>query len=155
MDTFFSHEIPDEGAMISLGTRLGGLLDEGDLVLLRGELGMGKSVLARSIIRQSYPEAEAPSPTFTFVETYEGGSRTIFHYDLYRLETPDEVWELGIEEALETGLMLVEWPDRTNALPTEEALHLLIETGESAAARRVTLSGNANWARRLRKAALS
>lgn len=142
-------DLADEAATSALGTRLAPVLRSGDLLLLSGDLGAGKSVLARAIIQYFYPGAPAPSPTFTFVETYDEGPLTISHFDLYRLEAPEDVWELGIEEAMDEGLMIVEWPERTGALPTGTSLQVRFEITDKGAARRAILSGDANWARRL------
>lgn len=90
----------------------------GDVVLLRGKLGAGKSVFAREMIRTLCGDAslEVPSPTFTLVQTYESAKGEIWHFDLYRLKDPDEVYEIGWEEALAGGIVLVEWPERLGAL---------------------------------------
>lgn len=104
--------LPDETATAALGARLGALARAGDVVALEGDLGAGKTTLARGLIRsQLGPETEAPSPTFTLVQTYPGPRFPIWHFDLYRLENPGEVRELGLEEAVD-GLALIEWPER-------------------------------------------
>lgn len=104
--------LPDETATAALGARLGALARAGDVVALEGDLGAGKTTLARGLIRsQLGPETEAPSPTFTLVQTYPGPRFPIWHFDLYRLESPGEVRELGLEEAVD-GLALIEWPER-------------------------------------------
>ena len=89
-------------------------LKSGDIILLRGTLGMGKSVFARSLIRTltKQPNLDVPSPTFTLVQMYEGAPWPIHHYDLYRIEDPEEIMELGWEDALHSGLTIVEWPER-------------------------------------------
>jgi len=86
----------------------------GDVVLLRGDLGAGKSVFARSLIRTlaGKPDLEVPSPTFPLVQTYDTPKGDVWHFDLYRLKHPDEVFELGWEDALAGGIVLVEWPER-------------------------------------------
>lgn len=104
--------LPDEAATSALGAQLGAVARAGDVIALEGDLGAGKTTLARGLIRsQLGPETEAPSPTFTLVQTYPGPSFPIWHFDLYRLENPGEVRELGLEEAVD-GLALIEWPER-------------------------------------------
>ncbi|MCF8496260.1 MAG: tRNA (adenosine(37)-N6)-threonylcarbamoyltransferase complex ATPase subunit type 1 TsaE [Alphaproteobacteria bacterium] len=89
-----------------------------EIILLRGELGAGKSVFARALIRAlcGDPALEVPSPTFTLVQIYEGEKGEIHHFDLYRLRDPEEIRELGWEETAGNALMLVEWPERLAGL---------------------------------------
>ncbi len=102
--------IPDAEAMESFGARLAPMLRAGDLVRLDGELGAGKTTFARALISALRGvTTEVPSPTYTLVQTYEAGPLTIYHFDLYRLEDPDEVRELGWDETA-SGLALIEWP---------------------------------------------
>lgn len=104
--------LADEAATAALGVRLAGIARPGDVIALHGDLGAGKTTLARGLIRsQLGPETEAPSPTFTLVQTYPAPRFPIWHFDLYRLENPGEVRELGLEEAVD-GLCLIEWPER-------------------------------------------
>jgi tRNA threonylcarbamoyl adenosine modification protein YjeE len=95
-------------------------LNGGEIIALYGDLGMGKSVFARAIIRAlcDDPDLLVPSPTFSLLQTYESDIAEIWHFDLYRLEQPDDVYELGWEEALSGGIILLEWPERIgNLLP--------------------------------------
>jgi len=104
--------LADEAATAALGARLAGIARPGDVIALHGDLGAGKTTLARALIRQlAGPETEAPSPTFTLVQTYETPGLPVWHFDLYRLENPGEARELGLEEAVD-GLALIEWPER-------------------------------------------
>lgn len=104
--------LPDEAATAALGARLAGIARPGDVIALHGDLGAGKTTLARALIRQlAGAETEAPSPTFTLAQTYETPGLAIWHFDLYRLENPGEARELGLEEAVD-GLTLIEWPER-------------------------------------------
>jgi len=110
--------LPDERATEALGATLAGRLRIGDVVGLKGDLGAGKTTLARAIIRAAAgdPELIVPSPTFTLVEVYETPRGTFWHFDLYRLEAAEQVYELGWEEALAEGIALVEWPERLGRL---------------------------------------
>ena len=92
----------------------------GDVFALYGTLGMGKSVFARSFIKSLTKNEDVPSPTFTLVQDYQSVDFDIFHFDLYRLEHPDEVFELGFEDAVFNGVCLVEWPEKAgNWLPKD------------------------------------
>jgi tRNA threonylcarbamoyladenosine biosynthesis protein TsaE len=105
-------DLPDEAATAALGARLGAAARAGDVIALVGDLGAGKTTLARALIQHLIgPETEAPSPTFTLVQTYPGPDFPIWHFDLYRLNEPGEARELGLEEAVD-GLALIEWPER-------------------------------------------
>jgi len=132
--------LPDEAATIAFAGRLAPLLISGDCLLLDGDLGMGKSTFARALIRARLCDAalEVPSPTFTLVQIYDG-EPPIWHFDLYRLSDPDELIELGIDEALAEGISLIEWPDRgAGVLPKDALLLSFAEEGEG---RLVRLSG--------------
>lgn len=92
----------------------------GDVFALFGTLGMGKSVFARAFIQKLTDAKEVPSPTFTLVQQYEASDFEIYHFDLYRLKSPDEVFELGFEEAVYEGVCLIEWPGQAgNWLPRD------------------------------------
>lgn len=122
--------LPDEQTTEALGATLAARLRPGDVVGLRGELGAGKTTLARAILRAAAgdPDLIVPSPTFTLVEVYETPRGTYWHFDLYRLETPEQVYELGWEEALSEGIVLIEWPERLgNLLPKHLSVTLEIE----------------------------
>ena len=110
--------LPDERATDQLGATLATRLRIGDVVGLKGELGAGKTTLARAILRAAAEDARliVPSPTFTLVEVYETPRGSFWHFDLYRLETPDQVFELGWEEALAEGISIIEWPERLGPL---------------------------------------
>ncbi len=132
--------LPTEADTAALGARLAGLAQRGDCILLEGPIGAGKSHLARAFIRSRMGrEEDVPSPTFTLVQVYEAGGVEIWHADLYRLSHPDEVWELGLDEAFQTAICLVEWPDRLGAHLPPGALRLKLEAwGEG---RRAVLTG--------------
>lgn len=118
-------------------------LKAGDVLLLRGPLGSGKTVFARSLIRALAGDTslEVPSPTFTLVQTYETPRGTIWHFDLYRLEDTDEVYEVGWEEALSGGIVLVEWPERLGSLAPKKAIEVMIEGSGDSARRLVVKDG--------------
>lgn len=143
-----NYELPDEAATARLARLLVPLLRKGDVVALHGDLGAGKTSLARALINalDVAPE-EVPSPTFTLVQTYQRAGLEIWHFDLYRLEDQEEAWELGFEEALAEGVSLIEWPDRLGgALPAERLDVHLHHAGEG---RRVELLGTGSWIERL------
>lgn len=105
---------------------LAGALRQGDVVLMSGELGAGKTAFARAAIRARLGFAEdVPSPTFTLVQTYEAAP-PIWHADLYRLSDPDETIELGLLDAMDEAIVLIEWPDRLGPYAPSRALHLSI-----------------------------
>jgi len=109
----------------ALAVRIGALLKPGDVLLLEGEIGAGKTHFARSLIQSLLETPEdIPSPTFTLVQTYDGPNCEIWHADLYRLTSPDEVIELGLTDAFEDSICLVEWPDRLAELAPKSALTL-------------------------------
>ena len=105
--------LTDDTATTRFGHLLATLLQTGDCVALVGDIGAGKTALSRSIIQARLGRAEdVPSPTFTLVQTYDAPDGDIWHCDLYRLTSPDEVLELGLDEAFDTAICLIEWPDR-------------------------------------------
>ncbi len=114
----FSMPLADEAATEQLGATLAQRLKPGDVVGLKGPLGSGTTTLARAILRAAAgdPNLIVPSPTFTLVEVYETPCGTYWHFDLYRLETPEHIYELGWEEALADGIVLIEWPERLGDL---------------------------------------
>ncbi len=147
--------LTDETATRSFGAALAGLARAGDVITLTGPLGAGKSVLARAFVRAlTAPDEEVPSPTFTLVQTYEPAdpdAPLLWHFDLYRLEDPEEAVALDIEDAFADGISLIEWPDRLGPwLPASRldvTLAPLPEGGEEARQVQVTASGS--WAERL------
>lgn len=130
--TFISHT-PDDTR--KLADALAPSLQAGDVLLLEGDVGTGKTDLARKIIQNRMMKFDAledvPSPTFTLVQTYELGGLEYLHADLYRLSHPDETYELGLERGFETAVCLIEWPGRLGSLAPMNALHIHISiTGE-------------------------
>jgi tRNA threonylcarbamoyl adenosine modification protein YjeE len=120
-------DLPCEADTTHLGQALAQLLGAGDCVLLEGNIGAGKSHLARALIRALRdPDEEVPSPTFTLVQTYPGAP-DIWHADLYRLTHPDEVHELGLEAAFDDAICLIEWPDRLGAYAPKNPIRLRLD----------------------------
>ncbi|MFD1195159.1 tRNA (adenosine(37)-N6)-threonylcarbamoyltransferase complex ATPase subunit type 1 TsaE [Seohaeicola saemankumensis] len=141
---------PDQTA--AFAARLGAHLQPGDVLLLDGPIGAGKTHFARSLIqsRMDIPE-DVPSPTFTLVQTYETATCEIWHADLYRLSLPDEVVELGLTEAFDTAICLVEWPDRLGGLSPADALRMEFTQGKDENQREVALTWTCEkWAERLK-----
>ena len=139
--------LSDETATAALGARIARGLEPGDAVLLKGELGAGKTTLARGILRALGVEGHVPSPTFTLVQAYQAEELPVFHYDLYRIENPRELSELGIDDAMEDGVVLVEWPER--GFPRRlaaDALTVTLTQGP-VGAREARINGPARWER--------
>jgi len=111
----------DEEGIVRLAELLALKLRKGDVVALSGELGAGKTTLTRALIRAlpGAGAAEVTSPTFALMNVYETPRLTVTHCDLYRLGGPEEEIELGLEEAAEMGVLIVEWPERSVALPAD------------------------------------
>jgi tRNA threonylcarbamoyladenosine biosynthesis protein TsaE len=137
--------LEDEQATAALGARLAARARPGDVLLLEGPLGTGKSTLARAFIRalMQDPRLTVPSPTFTLVQAYETpGGAEIWHYDLWRLDGPEGLRELGWDEA-EQKIVLVEWPERLGPLAPPGALR--IRLSHDGAAREIELQGEQRW----------
>jgi tRNA threonylcarbamoyladenosine biosynthesis protein TsaE len=139
--------LPDAAATEALAAHLAARARRGDAILLEGPLGAGKSTFARAFLRAASgdPALEVPSPTFTLVQSYELPAGPAAHFDLWRLDGPADLFELGWDEARE-GIVLVEWPDRLGELRPPEALTIALAPGETDDARIATLTG---WQGRL------
>lgn len=141
----FSFSLPDEAATERLGAALARRLRPRDVIALQGGLGVGKTTLARAILRAASddPNLIVPSPTFTLVEVYDTQRGTFWHFDLYRLESPEQVFELGWEEARADGIALIEWAERLGRLlPDERLMVTLAIEGDG---RRADLQGDARF----------
>lgn len=158
----------DEAATQAFGQALGETLRPSDVVALTGPLGAGKSTLARAAIAAFAGITDAPSPTFglahayyrssSFAKNKQDRAHTLYHFDLYRLNHPHEVWELGLEDALDEGVSLIEWPEKiAHFLPSTT---LLIEitpmsspsqqsNADPDCKRTVLLKSTENWTKRL------
>ncbi len=136
--------LADEAATSALGTALAGSLRSGEAICLTGPLGAGKSTLARALVRAlTTPQEEVPSPTFTLVQVYDGKDLTVAHFDLYRLTDPDEAYEIGLDEALEDGAVLIEWPERLEGRLPPDRLDIVI--GFEGAGRSAHLVPHGAW----------
>ena len=118
-----------------------------EVICLHGDLGMGKSVFARALIRKlcEDPNMEVPSPTFTLLQTYRHQDLSITHFDLYRLGVPEEVFELGWDDALAEGVTIIEWPERLGQLLPEKRLDIHFQSVKDKPGHRqieVTWQGN-------------
>jgi tRNA threonylcarbamoyladenosine biosynthesis protein TsaE len=132
--------LPNAAATASLAGKLAAVARSRDLIALRGTLGLGKTEFARAFIRSlAGADEEVPSPTFTLVQSYDTPSGTIWHFDLYRLNRADDVWELGFEDALADGIILIEWPERLGAALPARRLDLTLRPGETEEARHALL----------------
>lgn len=147
--------LPDEAATRELGARLAALVRAGDFIALSGDLGAGKTALARALIETRLAAhgltEDVPSPTFTIVQTYETPDLLITHADLYRIDRPQDVAELGLGEALEDGMVLVEWPERMDGQPRDRLDIGLFLVKEGTNAREARLRGFGSWTSRLEK----
>ena len=133
--------LANESETVQLGRWLAAQVRPGNLLLLQGTLGAGKSVLARSIVRSVVrePQLEVPSPTFLLVLPYEGQGRQVLHVDLYRLEDARELEELGLDDD-EEAIVLIEWPERAPHLFEQADLVIRIDLDAGATGRTFSLS---------------
>lgn len=108
-------------------------LPEQEIIFLNGDLGAGKTVFARALIRAlcDAPNMEVISPTFTLVQSYETPKTTIHHYDLYRIEDPEEIFELGWEDSMASGITIIEWPERLGPYTPASYLDITITNVEN------------------------
>jgi tRNA threonylcarbamoyladenosine biosynthesis protein TsaE len=136
-------DLPDLAAMEVLGARIAGLLRPGDVVALSGPLGTGKTTLARAVIAALGHQGEVPSPTFTIVETYDLRPPLV-HADFYRLESPREAEELGLDDYREGAALLAEWPERAGGFAQEPGcLSIMLEFADSG--RKAIVEPGADW----------
>jgi tRNA threonylcarbamoyl adenosine modification protein YjeE len=140
-------DLPDEAATVALAEDIAARLMPGDVVALAGDLGAGKTTLARALIRAvaDDPYLEVPSPTFTLVQTYAMPRLTVAHFDLYRL-SPDELDEIGFGDAVNHGAVLVEWPERAGDRLPDERLDVALAINGNGRQANVSGAGDI-WAR--------
>lgn len=142
-----SFVLTDESATRELGAMIAGALGTGDLIALSGDLGAGKTTLARAILRSLGVAEEVPSPTFTLVQRYRTHHFAVSHFDLYRVESESELNELGLDDALDEGAALVEWPE--HGLPArlqQDAVTIRLVSRDHNR-REIQVSGPKRWQR--------
>lgn len=141
-------ELADLAAMDALGARIAARLQVGDVIALSGDLGAGKTTLARAILRAAGHKGEVPSPTYTIIETYDALTPPLVHADFYRLEDPHETEEIGLEDYRASAALIAEWPERAGSFAHEDAcLSVMLETvGEG---RRAIVEGGPAWQSRM------
>ena len=115
---------------ISLAQKLIKVVKTGDVFALYGTLGMGKSVFSRAMIQSLLGDIDVPSPTFTLLQFYEAENFDIYHFDLYRLKSPEEVFEIGLEDAVYSGVSLIEWPENAGGYLPRDVFKVTIEPSE-------------------------
>jgi tRNA threonylcarbamoyladenosine biosynthesis protein TsaE len=142
-------ELPDEAATAAFAARLAAVVATGDIIALKGDLGAGKTSFARAFIHARGSGEEVPSPTFTLVQVYDVPPTAIWHFDLYRLNSPGEAWELGIEDAFSEAISLIEWPERLGTLLPRHRLEITLLFGDRPDTRRAVLDAGEDWQQRL------
>ncbi len=143
-------ELPDEAATCRLAAALARRSRRGDVIGLSGPMGSGKTTFARAFIGALREAGDVPSPTFTLVEVYQSlTGPAVWHFDLYRLEKPEDAYELGIEDAFADGISLIEWPERLGALLPQEHLGMTLVPGTNETQRLAQLLVPPSWQTRL------
>jgi tRNA threonylcarbamoyladenosine biosynthesis protein TsaE len=145
-------ELHDEDATAAIAEAFARQAERGDVIALAGPLGSGKTVFARAFIRALAPGEEVPSPTFTLVQSYETPRGAVWHFDAYRLTRPEDAVELGLDEALSDGIVLIEWPERIAPLLPDQRIDVALSTGASATSRVAELRIPAAWMARFSEA---
>jgi len=131
--------IANEAELLALGASLIPQLSAGQTVCLIGGLGAGKTTLVRGMIQSVLGDIDVPSPTYTLVQTYEMPEFELWHCDMYRLDRPEDGYELGLIDAFEEAVCLIEWPDKLGELIPDDAMR--IEIAFDGEGRKVTLAG--------------
>lgn len=137
-------KLPDLAAMARFGATIAQKLQPGDVVALSGNLGTGKTTLARAIIAALGHQGEVPSPTYTIIETYDALRIPLVHADFYRLDHPDEVAELGLDDYREGAALLAEWPNHAGGF-AHEAGCLQITLEKVGEGREAVVTPGDNW----------
>ncbi|MEM7169976.1 MAG: tRNA (adenosine(37)-N6)-threonylcarbamoyltransferase complex ATPase subunit type 1 TsaE [Pseudomonadota bacterium] len=153
-------DLCDEAATAALAKQIAPLLRAGDWLAMEGDLGAGKTAFTRALVNalpragdigsQGGQAEEVPSPTFTLVQIYPRDPASLWHFDLYRLEDPEEVFELGLDQALAEGIVVIEWPSRLadwrDRLLRGDGLTLCLEFAKEPSGRRMSIKGAGRWA---------
>ena len=149
-------ELADERETVALAGDIAAMIGAGDLVTLSGDLGAGKTTFARALIRLIVgdPELETPRPTFTLMQIYDGGPYSIVHADLYRIRSPDELADLGWDEAADDALVLVEWPERAGDVLTADRIDVSfhLDAARGATYRTAIVSGTGSFGPKVARA---
>lgn len=144
-------KLPNLEATECLARTIVPLAEVGDVITLQGDLGAGKTAFARAFIQSwMQKDCEVPSPTFTLVQCYEKAGQTLYHFDLYRLKVVQEIIELGLEEALHTGVTLIEWPERLQGMELSNHLQIQLEFEEGSEVRKATILADRSWQDRMK-----
>ena len=141
-------KLNDEAATLALGRKLAGALQAGDVVTLSGPLSAGKTTLVRGLLKALGHEGEVPSPSFAIVQPYEDLSPPVWHVDLYRIENPADLAELGLDDVRDEAVLIVEWPERAGirAWPGALALSLaVLDDGSRALTAGVPAAWEGRW----------
>ena len=129
-----------EQETVSFAKKFAKTLKGNEIIALWGTLGMGKTVFAKAVIQELTGRKEdVPSPTFTLLQTYDTPNGEIFHFDFYRLKKPEEAYEIGIEDAFESGISLIEWPEKIGKLLPTRAINIHFEMADKG--RQITIEG--------------
>lgn len=147
MDLNWTLSLPSLSKTVKVGAAIAKFLKPGHVVLLQGDLGAGKTELARAILKGLGVQGPIPSPTFTILYSYESARGALYHFDLYRLESPEELREIAMEEALDHGIVMVEWPEKAGQdyFPWE-ALHVRLVQETLQETRSIFFKGGELWA---------
>ena len=149
MKILASYKDCDSALVIQVASRIQDILNVGDVLSLKGDLGAGKTFFAKALLKSMGHEGEVPSPTFSLVQVYDNTRLPVWHFDLYRLKIEEEVYELGIEEAFATSISVIEWAEKASHAMPAETLEIQIDFAEDENKRHITITGNDAWDKRL------
>lgn len=148
-DAFLSLALSDPAATVKLAEALAAQVVNPDMIALCGPLGAGKTVFARAFIGALGVVGNVPSPTFSLLQSYDTGGRDyplkIHHFDFYRLDEAADVWNLGYEETLDDGIVIIEWADRFPRLLPPDRLRIDLRYGSKEDERKADLTGFGHW----------